>query len=86
MQPFGDRRRRRLLGAGEALGVGEFLAIVDDVDAEAGVGGDSRQMPADVAGADDEEPRRRRRADRCGRPCCPPQISPFSCAKSSFSS
>ena len=43
------------LGAGEALGVGELLAVVDDVDAEAGVGRHARQVPADVSGADDEE-------------------------------
>ena len=35
--------RRSLLGAGKALGVGELLAVVDDVDAEAGVGGELRR-------------------------------------------
>ena len=37
MQPLGDRLDDDLVGAGEALAVGELLAVVDDVDAEAGV-------------------------------------------------
>src|SRR5213076_2489146 len=46
------------LGAGEALRVGELLPIVDDMEAEAGAGGDAPEVPADVAGADHIEGRR----------------------------
>ena len=42
MQPLGNRLDDDL-GAGKALGVRELLAVVDDVDAEAGVGGDLRR-------------------------------------------
>src|SRR5688572_1535562 len=41
------------LGSGEAFRVGELLPIVDDVQAEAGVGGNPRQLMADVPRADD---------------------------------
>ena len=38
---------------GEALGVGELLAIVHDVHAEAHLVGLAREVKADVSGADD---------------------------------
>ena len=43
MQPRADVVDFDRLGSREALGVGELLAVVDDVDAEAGVGGDARR-------------------------------------------
>src|SRR5262249_57296048 len=48
------------LRAGEAIAVGELLAVVDDLDAEPGVRRESRQVPAHVAGPDDVERGRRR--------------------------
>ena len=49
------------LGARKAIGVGELVAIVDDVDVEAGVGRDFGQVPADMPGPDDVQPRRGRK-------------------------
>ena len=48
-----------LRGGREALGVRELLAVVDDVDAEADLVREPRQMEADVAGADDVQLGRR---------------------------
>ena len=45
--------------AGKALAVRELLAVVDDVHAEVDLVGDAGEVPADVAGADDVEARRR---------------------------
>ena len=44
----------------QALGVRELFAIVEHMDAEAGVGGDAREVPADVSCADHVERRRGR--------------------------
>jgi hypothetical protein len=54
LEPRGDGSTTTS-AAGEALGVGELLAVVDDDDPEARFGGRPREMPADVAGADDVE-------------------------------
>ncbi len=35
------------------LAVGEFLAVVDDVDAKTDVGGEAAEMKANMAGTDD---------------------------------
>ena len=85
MQPLGDRLDDHL-GGGEALGVGELLTVVDDVQVEPRIAAILREVIADVARADDVEVRI---AVSSGSTCTsmrPPQISPFSCAKSSFSS
>ena len=44
---------------GKRSRVGELLAVVDDVDAEADLVRDAREVKADVAGADDVELGRR---------------------------
>ena len=48
MQPLGDRFDDHLFCAGKAFGVGELLAVVDDVDAKAQLAGEAREVPADV--------------------------------------
>ena len=58
MQPVGDRLDDDLVGAGKALAVREFLAVVDDVHAEVDLVGEAREVPADVTGADDVQARR----------------------------
>ena len=85
MQPLGDRLDDDRLGAGKALGVGELLPIVDDVDAESGVGASlPRCQPTWPA------PMTKSRgvgaSGSMWTSICPPQTSPFSWAKSSFSS
>ena len=57
VEPVRDRLHDDL-GAGKALGVRELVAVVDDVNVEAGVGRDFRQVPADMPGPDDVQPRR----------------------------
>src|SRR5205814_5544922 len=54
-EPLGDVLDDDGGGHREPLRVGELLAIVDDVNAETGVGGGAREMPADVAAANDVE-------------------------------
>ena len=46
-------------GVREALAVGELLAVVHDVDAEADLVGEPREVKPDMAGADDVELGRR---------------------------
>ena len=57
MQPFGNRLDDHF-GAGEALSVGKFLPVVDDVDSKAHIAGDSREVMAHVSSTNDEQPRR----------------------------
>ena len=53
--PGGDIVDDDLRGVREPLGIGELLAVVHHVDAEADLFRDSREVKADVAGADDVE-------------------------------
>ena len=55
MQPLGDRLGDDFLGGREAFGVGELLAIVDDVHAKPGIAGDPAELKSDVARPDDVE-------------------------------
>ncbi len=57
MQPVGDRVDHHFFGVGEALAVGELLAIVEHVELEADRAGKLRELVADVSGADDVEMR-----------------------------
>ena len=59
MQPLGNRFDDHFLGVGKALRVRELLAVVEHVRAEADRVRETRQVIADVPGADDVQPRRR---------------------------
>src|SRR5215218_4550733 len=52
VQPVRDRLGDHFVGSREAVLVGELLAVVHYMDAEAGVGCEFPQLPPDVAGAD----------------------------------
>ena len=69
----------------EALGAGELLAVVDDVDAEAGVVRHLADEVADVAGAEDVDSGDGSTGSM-KTSIWPPQTSPVSWAKSSLSS
>src|SRR5262245_51936977 len=59
VQPVGNRIDGDLVGLGKSLGVGELLAVIENVDAKAGGTRDLRELMADVAGANDIELRGR---------------------------
>ena len=59
MEPLGNRVDDHFLGVGEALRVRELLAVVEHVRAESDRVRETRQVIADMAGADDIQARRR---------------------------
>ena len=58
MQPVGDGLDDDVVGAGKALAVREFFAVVDDVHAKVNRVGEAGEVPPDVTGADDVQARR----------------------------
>ena len=58
MQPVGDGLDDDVVGAGKALAVSEFFAVVDDVHAKVNRVGEAGEVPPDVTGADDVQARR----------------------------
>jgi hypothetical protein len=71
--------------AGEARGVGELLAVVGDVQPETHGRRDLSELVSDVPGAQQVQPRRGS-IGSMNTSIWPPQISPVSSARSSFSS